>query len=116
MILKMMTTNSSANNNNDDKSTSFHVKEYGSGIENDHDCRLDLSAARLHLLHVRGPYAPQGSTSLLPKLSVTSKVSAPTSCSWVGSRVHFRSTEDVILLEITSPVDREYIRRRRKFH
>ena len=28
---------------------------------------------------VLGPYAPQGSTSLLPKLSVTSKVSAPTS-------------------------------------
>ena len=33
--------------------------------------------------------APQGSTSLLPKLSVTSKVSAPTSCAWVESRVPF---------------------------
>ena len=27
----------------------------------------------------QGPYAPQGRTSLLPKLSLTSKVSAPTS-------------------------------------
>ena len=37
-----------------------------------------------------GPYAPQGSsTSLLSKLSVTSKVSARTSCAWVGSRVIF---------------------------
>ena len=53
-----------------------------------------------------GPYAPQGSTSLLPKLSVTSKVSARTSYAWVGSRVHFRSSEDVTLLEFTSPVDR----------
>ena len=63
-----------------------------------------------------GPYAPQGSTSLLPKLSVTSKVSARTPYAWVGSRVHIRSSEDVILLEFTSPVDREYMRRRRKFH
>ena len=54
-----------------------------------------------------GPYAPQGSTSLRPKLSVTSKVSAPTSYAWVGSRVHFRSSEDVTLLEFTSPIDRE---------
>ena len=57
--------------------------------------------------NIQGPYAPQGSTPLLPKLSVTSKVSAPTSHTWVGSRVHFRSTEDVTLLEFTSPVDRE---------
>ena len=64
----------------------------------------------------KGPYAPQGSTSLLPKLSVTSKVSARTLCAWVGSRVHFRSSEDVTLLEFTSPVDREYMRRRRKCH
>ena len=64
----------------------------------------------------QGPYAPQGSTSLLPKLSRTSKVSAPTSYAWVGSRVHFRSSEDVTLLEFTSPADREYMRRRRKFH
>ena len=63
-----------------------------------------------------GPYAPQGSTSLLPKLSVTSKVSARTSYAWVGSRVHFRSSEDVTLLEFTSLVDREYMHRRRKFH
>ena len=63
-----------------------------------------------------GQHAPQGSASLLPKLSVTSKVSAPTSCAWVGSWVHFRSSEDVTLLEFTSPVDREYMRRRRKFH
>ena len=54
-----------------------------------------------------GPYAPQGSTPLLPKLSVISKVSAPTSHAWVGSRVHFRSSEDVTLLEFTSPIDRE---------
>ena len=65
---------------------------------------------------LQGPYAPQGSTSLLPKLSVTSKVSARTSYPWVGSQVHFRSSEDVTLLEFTSPVDREYKRRRRKFH
>ena len=63
----------------------------------------------------QGPYAPQGSTSLLQKLSVTSKVSAPTSCAWVGSRVHFRSSEDITLWEFTSPVDREYMHRRRKF-
>ena len=63
-----------------------------------------------------GSYAPQGSASLLPKLSVTSKVSARTSYAWVGSRVHFRSSEDVTLLEFTSPVDREYMHRRRKFH
>ena len=63
-----------------------------------------------------GPYVPQGSTSLLPKLSVTSKVSTRTSYAWVGSRVHFRSSEDVTLFEFTSPVDREYMRRRRKFH
>ena len=63
-----------------------------------------------------GPYAPHGSPSLLPKLSVTSKVSARTSYAWVGSRVHFRSSEDVTLLEFTSPVDRECMRRRRKFH
>ena len=55
----------------------------------------------------QGPYAPQGSTSLLPKLSVTSKVSARTSYALVGSRVHFRSSEDVTLLEFTSPIDRE---------
>ena len=64
----------------------------------------------------QGPYAPQGSTSLLPKLSVTSKVSARTSYASVGSRVHFRSTEDETLLEFTSPVEREYMHRRRKFH
>ena len=63
-----------------------------------------------------GPYAPLGSTSLLPKLSVTSKVSAPTSYTWVGSGVHFRSSEDVTLLEFTSPVECEYMRQRRKFH
>ena len=63
-----------------------------------------------------GPYAPQSSTTLLPKLSVTSKVSARTSCAWVGSRVRFRSSEDVTLLEFTSPVDREYMRRCQKFH
>ena len=45
----------------------------------------------------QGPYAPQGSTTLLPKLSVTSKVSARTLCAWVGSRVRFRSSEDVTL-------------------
>ena len=54
-----------------------------------------------------GPYAPQGSKSLLPKLSATSKVSVRTSYAWVGSRVHFRSSEDVTLLEFTSPIDRE---------
>ena len=64
----------------------------------------------------KGPYAPQGSTSLLPKLSVTLKVSARTSYAWVGSRVHFRSSEDVTLLEFTSPIDREYKRRRWKCH
>ena len=63
-----------------------------------------------------GPNAPQGSTTLLPKLSVTSKVSARTSCALVGSRVRFRSSEDVTLLEFTSPVDREYMRRCQKFH
>ena len=63
-----------------------------------------------------GPYAQQGSTSLLPKLSVTSKVSAPTSYAWVGSRVNFRNSEDVTLLEFTSLVDCEYMRRPRKFH
>ena len=63
----------------------------------------------------QGPYAPQGSASLLPKLSVTSKVSAPTLCAWVGSRVRFRSSEDVTLSECTSPVDREYMRRCQKF-
>ena len=63
-----------------------------------------------------GPYAPQGSTSLLPKLSVTSKVSARTSYAWFGSRVHFRRSDDVALLEFTSPVDRECMCRRRKFH
>ena len=64
----------------------------------------------------QGPYAPQGRTSLLPKLSVTLKVRARTSYARVGSRVHFRSSEDVTLLEFTSPVDREYMRRRRKFY
>ena len=64
----------------------------------------------------QGPYAPQGSTTLLPKLSVTSKVSARTSCAWVGSRVRFRSSEDGTLLEFTSPVDREYMRCCQKFH
>ena len=63
-----------------------------------------------------GPYAPQGSTTLLPKLSVTSKVSARTSCALVGSRVRFRSSEDVTLLEFTLPVDREYMHRCQKFH
>ena len=66
--------------------------------------------------NVLGPYAPQGSTTLLPKLSVTSKVSARTSCAWVGSRVRFRSSEDVTLSEFTSPVDREYLRCCQKFH
>ena len=47
-----------------------------------------------------GPYAPQGSASLLPKLSETSKVSARTSCGWVGSRVHIRSSEDVTSVRI----------------
>ena len=65
---------------------------------------------------VQGPYTPQGSTPLLPKLSVTSKVSVPTSYGWVGSRVHFRSSEDVTLLEFTSPVDREYMSRLWKCH
>ena len=55
----------------------------------------------------QGPYAPQGSTSLLPKFSVTSKVSARTMYASVGSRVHFRGSEDVTLLEFTSPIDRE---------
>ena len=55
----------------------------------------------------QGPYAPQGSTPLLPNLSVTSKVSAPTSHAWVGSLVHFRSSEGVTLLEFTSPIGRE---------
>ena len=57
----------------------------------------------------QGRYAPQGSTILLPKLSVTLKVSARTSCAWVGSRVRFRSSEDVslTLLEFTSPIDSE---------
>ena len=41
------------------------------------------------LRHNKGPYALQGSTPLLPKLSVTSKVSARSSHAWVGSRVHF---------------------------
>ena len=82
---------------------------------------MDLKRNQLALTLVSvnpnlGPYAPQGSTSLLPKLSVTSKVSARTSCAWVGSRVHFRSSEDVILLQFTSPIDREYMRRRQKFH
>ena len=54
-----------------------------------------------------GPYASQGSTPLLSKLSVTWKVSARTSHAWVGSLVHFRSSEDVTLLEFTSPIDRE---------
>ena len=43
---------------------------------------------------------------------MTSKVSARTSYAWVGSRVHFRSSEDVTLLEFTSPIEREYMRRR----
>ena len=64
----------------------------------------------------QGSYAPQGSTSLLSKLSVTSKVGARTSCAWVGSRVRFRSSEDVTLLEFTSPVDHEYMHRCQKFH
>ena len=64
---------------------------------------FSLAEAALHM----GPYAPQGSTSLLPKLSVTSKVSARTSYAWVGSRVHFWSSEDVTLLEFTSPIDHE---------
>ena len=72
----------------------------------------DPMECRSHATH-QGPYAPQGSklTTLLPKLSVTSKVSARTLYAWVGSRVRFRSREDVILLEFTSPVDREYMRR-----
>ena len=64
----------------------------------------------------QGPYAPQGSTSLLPKLSVTSKVNARTSYAWMGNRVHCRSSEDVTLLEFTSPAHREYMYGRRKFH
>ena len=79
-------------------------------------CRPSDTGLRVTLVPEQGPYAPQGSASLLPKLSVASKVSARTSCAWVGSRVHFRSSEDVILLEFTSPVDREYMRRRRKCH
>ena len=78
----------------------------------------DLTGMRLRTvlaLDLLGPYAPKGSTSLLPKLSVTSKVSAPTSYAWVGRRVHFRRSEDVTLLEFTSPVDRVYKRRHRKF-
>ena len=46
---------------------------------------------------------------------MTSKVNAPTSYASVGSRVLFRSSEDVTLLEFASPIDREYMRRRRKF-
>ena len=70
------------------------------------------SASPSHTRGVRrgsdqGQYAPQGSTPLLPRLSVTSKVSARTSYAWVGSLVHFRSSEDVTLLEFTSPIDRE---------
>ena len=68
------------------------------------------------IVQVLGPYAPQGSTTLLPNLSVTSKVSAPTSYAWIGSWVRFRSSEDVTLLEFTSPVDREYMRHCQKFH
>ena len=39
---------------------------------------------------------------------MTSKVSARTSYASVGSRVHFWSSEDVSLLEFTSPIDREW--------
>ena len=46
---------------------------------------------------------------------MTSKVGARTSYALVGSWVHFRSSEDVTLLEFTSPIDREYMRRCRKF-
>ena len=76
---------------------------------------MGTAVSFLHDPHL-GPYAPQGRTSLLPKLSVTSKVSARTSYAWVGSRVHFRSNENVTLSEFTSPVDSEYMCRRRKFH
>ena len=75
-----------------------------------HSCSkhlLEQLPVKFKHIALQGPYAPQGSTPLLPKLSVTSKVSAPTSHTWVGSRVHFRSTEDVTLLEFTSPVDRD---------
>ena len=40
---------------------------------------------------------------------MTSKVSARTSYAWVRSRFRFRSSEDVTLLEFTSPVDREHM-------
>ena len=69
-----------------------------------------VHAQPTHFPNILGPYAPQGSTPLLSKLSVTSKVSAPTSYESVGSRVHFRSRYDVTLLEFSSPVDREYMR------
>ena len=86
--------------------------------------RVDCVAPRPSLLAAKvnekaphlGPYASQCSTSSLPKLSVTSKVSVRTSYASVGSRVHFRSSDDVTLLEFSSPVDREYMRRCRKFH
>ena len=85
------------------------------------NCRLckqatDTLGWRAASLALQGPYAPQGRMTLLQKLSVTSKVSARTSCAWVGSRVRFWSSEDVTLLEFTSPVDREYMRRCQKFH
>ena len=70
-------------------------------------CNVFASACcTVSFIHL-GPYAPQGSTSLLPKLSVTSKVSARTSCAWVGRRARFWSSEDVILLEFTLLVERE---------
>ena len=70
--------------------------------------RIEPRSAALEAdTRARGPYAPQGSTPLLPKLSVTSKVGTPTSHAWAGSLVHFRSSEDVTLLEFTSPIDRE---------
>ena len=56
----------------------------------------------------QGPYAPQGSTSLLPKVV----------SDFESKRSNFGFTFEVAktqLLEFTSPVDREYMRRRRKF-
>ena len=99
----------------------FFEESFFHAFVRDHVWHPHVIAGKIHWLKTyrfrpMGPYAPQGSTSLLPKLSVTSKVSARTSCAWVGSRVHFRSSEDVTLLQFTSLVDREYMRRCRKFH
>ena len=87
------------------KYTPTYTSSYLS-IDPSHHHQAVASKLTLNQLNypLQGPYAPQGSTSLLPKLSVTSKVSAPTSSAWVGSRVQNRSSEDVTLLEFTSPV------------